>query len=399
MQQLLKLARVSPVIMKAYRDDKLKLEQVTAFAVSDDHEAQERLLQSFGPHGREARAIRAALTEGVIATDDKRVKFVTLKAYRKAGGEVRPDWFGKDADSGFILDKGLLDRLLAEKFDSARKELAKEGWKWTDAYSGFGYQEQGQFAAPPARVRALARRSWPRKRRSSKPKREKLEQQWESRRTRTPSIPNALMKSASASLKSMTAAKKIGRRKSLPSPGPLLPLARTESLKSCVASCDPRTCRRRTRRPRPKPRSPAPATRLSRGKQSPALSAALVESLTAHKSAALAAELAERPDIALAAVVHGFASRVLLDVLTEGRSLQIAAHPQSLDRVKGSKAFERMEAARKKWRGQLPADADALWTWCLGQKQETLLGASRLLCRRDRERRTGQGRPAARPNG
>ena len=107
--------------------------------------------------------------------------------------------------------------------------------------------------------------------------------------------------------------------------------------------------------------------------QSPSLSAALTESLTAHRSAALAAELAATPDIALAAVVHAMASRVLLDVSTEKRGLQIAAHPQSLHRVEGSKAFEQMEAERQKWRDALPKTPEGLWKWCLEQKQDALL--------------------------
>src|SRR6202035_1352420 len=59
--------------------------------------------------------------------------------------------------------------------------------------------------------------------------------------------------------------------------------------------------------------------------QSPGLSAALIESLTAHKSAALAAGLQQRPDVALAALVHAFASRVL--GLAGESSLQVAASP------------------------------------------------------------------------
>jgi len=98
-----------------------------------------------------------------------------------------------------------------------------------------------------------------------------------------------------------------------------------------------------------------------------------VEDLTAHKSAALAAELSERPDIALAAVVHALASGVLFDVSMERRALRIDGYTLSLHRVEGSKAFEHMEAARQKWRDRLPGDADALWTWCLEQKQKVLL--------------------------
>jgi ParB family chromosome partitioning protein len=103
-----------------------------------------------------------------------------------------------------------------------------------------------------------------------------------------------------------------------------------------------------------------------------AFSAALVESLTAHRSAALAAELQQRPEIALAAVVHAFARRVLFDVCSEDTSLQIAASSQSLHRVEGSKAFTQMEQTREKWRQTIPGTHD-LWTWCLGQDKGVLL--------------------------
>ena len=59
-----------------------------AFTVTDDHEAQERLFAAIDPVRNDARDIRAALTENDIAATDKRVKFVTLKAYEKAGGTV-----------------------------------------------------------------------------------------------------------------------------------------------------------------------------------------------------------------------------------------------------------------------------------------------------------------------
>ena len=57
-QKLLKLARVSPEIIKTYRNDDLTLECVMAFTVTDDHEAQERVLADFDPERNDARDIR-----------------------------------------------------------------------------------------------------------------------------------------------------------------------------------------------------------------------------------------------------------------------------------------------------------------------------------------------------
>ena len=65
-EKRLKLARVSPIIIAAYRDGKLDLEQVMAFAISDDHKAQEKLLEVLRNMDDDPRSIRRALTDGEI---------------------------------------------------------------------------------------------------------------------------------------------------------------------------------------------------------------------------------------------------------------------------------------------------------------------------------------------
>jgi ParB family chromosome partitioning protein len=77
----LKLGRVSPAILDAYRTGELGLEQVQAFAVSDDQEAQERVWASFSGQRVHPHAIRRALTEGEIPSDDRRARFVGLDTY------------------------------------------------------------------------------------------------------------------------------------------------------------------------------------------------------------------------------------------------------------------------------------------------------------------------------
>jgi ParB family transcriptional regulator, chromosome partitioning protein len=88
--KILKLARVSPKILKAYRAANLALKDVMAFTVTDDHDAQERVFAAMTPW-QGAQDIRPAPTENEIAATDKRVKFVTLKAYEKAGGTTGRD--------------------------------------------------------------------------------------------------------------------------------------------------------------------------------------------------------------------------------------------------------------------------------------------------------------------
>ena len=368
-RQLLKLARVSPAVLKAYREGKLILEQVMAFAVSDDHAAQEQVLEQVRPT-HTPRCIREALTENEIPASDRRVKFVGLKAYEKAGGAVRHDLFSEGEESVFILDAATLDRLVTEKLASAAQELAKEGWKWTEPRAVFGHEEQGQFRGlRPERAPLPPKLAKKAKKLAAEA--EKLQRQYEDA-GEDAEYPDRLDDLHERLDEIDRCREEVWTPETLAMAGAVVTIGNGGKLEILRGLAKPEDMPKESKKGKGKA-APASGEAAAEEDQSAALSAALTESLTAHKSAAIAAELAERPDVALVAVVHGLASRVLFDRLREDGSLQIGAFPQSLHRVEGSKAFERIEAARKKWRGQVPGDAEALWTWCLRQKQDTLL--------------------------
>jgi ParB family chromosome partitioning protein len=71
------------------------------FTVVDDHEMQERVWADL-PDWRkdDPDTIRELLVEHEITASDRRVQFVGLKAYEKAGGAVRLDLFS-DMTSNF----------------------------------------------------------------------------------------------------------------------------------------------------------------------------------------------------------------------------------------------------------------------------------------------------------
>jgi ParB family chromosome partitioning protein len=104
----------------------MSLEQVQAFTVSDDHEAQERVWSGLPQWSRSPGDIRQALTEGEIPATDKRVRLVTLEAYEAAGGTVRRDLFD-DRNSGYVVDGQLLDWLAREALDAAAESVRAEG--------------------------------------------------------------------------------------------------------------------------------------------------------------------------------------------------------------------------------------------------------------------------------
>jgi ParB family chromosome partitioning protein len=131
-RQRLRLASVSPRLLEVYAEDALTLDQLMAFTVSPDHERQEqvfnRLAQSYD---KAPYAIRRLLTEGAVRASDKRVQFVGVEAYVEAGGGVLNDLFQSD-DGGWLQEVALLDRLVAEKLEREADAIRAEGWKWVE---------------------------------------------------------------------------------------------------------------------------------------------------------------------------------------------------------------------------------------------------------------------------
>lgn len=128
----LKLARVSPSVMTAFREDKLSLDMVMAFTITDNHDDQDALLQwidslSYTPA---PEAIRSRLLpDQKIRSDAPLVKFVTLEAYQAAGGHIAADLFSA---SSYLLDMPLLHKLAEEKLARLEAEILADGWSWVE---------------------------------------------------------------------------------------------------------------------------------------------------------------------------------------------------------------------------------------------------------------------------
>jgi ParB family chromosome partitioning protein len=351
-RQRLKLGRVSENVLAAYRAGDLTLEQVQAFAITDDHAAQERVLNELPHRSEHPDDIRAALTQDEISARDKRARFVTLAAYEEAGGSVRRDLFAQGEDGVFLLDADLLDRLTLEKLQQEAEAVKAEGWKWVEAVCELDTQAQGDFRKrAPSRMPLSDEAQAEEKGLSEEYSTlyESYEEPDEETSERLDAIEariEELNETAYGYTPDVLAI--AGAIVTIRSNGEL------QVVRGLVRGED---------EPEAEEDAPEPKAR-------PEYSAALVASLTEAKSAGLSAALAQQPAIALAAVVHVLASRVFHRHHNDS-SLQLSVTVTRLREP--SRGTSELDAAHERWAERLPEYDAELWQWCLSQQQDTLL--------------------------
>jgi ParB family chromosome partitioning protein len=365
-QKLLKLARVSPKIIKAYRNSDLTLECVMAFTVSDDHDAQEKVLADFDAGHNDARDIRDALTESDIAATDKRVKFVTLKHYEKAGGKLRRDLFSDDDSGVYIEDATLLDTLVTEGLAKKARPVRAERWKWVEVIHDFGYQQSSGYKriypAPVPLTDAEQKQLD-----SLQAEYAALNDAWnESDEQEAPERLDELEKLISA----IEDRDGVWTPEQLALAGAVVSLDHAGKIKIERGLVKPGDMPKQSRKANNANTAHTPGTETAE-EQPAGLSAALIESLTAHRSAALAATLLDAPDKGLAVIVHALAQDIFIHC--HNTVLELSGRTQSLKLVEDSTAFQRLEQARETWGQRIPGTHDGLWQWCLEQDQSVLL--------------------------
>ena len=142
----LKLANVSPRLLADYRADSVTLEQLMALAITDDHAAQEAAFYESPQWQRSPEALRDHLThEEIDAGRDALAKFVGVQVYEQAGGAVRRDLFADEQNGIFLTDAALLDSLSKERLAPMAEQVQAEGWGWVDVAPRATYADLHQF--------------------------------------------------------------------------------------------------------------------------------------------------------------------------------------------------------------------------------------------------------------
>jgi ParB family chromosome partitioning protein len=358
-QKRLKLACVSPILIGAYRQGEMTLQHVMAFTVTDDHAAQERVWNELSEWQKnDPDAIRDTLTVDEVTASDRRVKFVTLKAYEKAGGTTRRDLFSAGDDEGvFIEDIVRLETLVAKKLTKTADKLREEGWKWVEVRGTFDHEEWSQ-----------CERRYP----EQVPMTAEEEAEWEQLTTEYESLwaMDELDDPQQARLDQIT--DRIAALENRPDLWPPETLAIAGAVVTLGHSGE-ESVHTGFVKPEDAPARGKRKAKSEAGGGGSMFSASLIESLTAQRSVALNAALIARPSVALAATVHAMAAQVFYNQSREDRVLQITASLQSLHRVEGSQASATIEAAQDSWASQIPGEPEDLFVWCLAQTPDRLM--------------------------
>jgi ParB family chromosome partitioning protein len=148
-RQRLRLGAVSPKLMQIYRDGDLALDQLMAFAITEDHARQEAAFERLS-FNRDASTIRRMLTEAHVAATDRRAVFIGAEKYTEVGGTILRDLFTEDR-GGYFEDVALLDMLVMAKLGREADALMEaEGWKWAQVFLDYPHSHGLRRTYPQA---------------------------------------------------------------------------------------------------------------------------------------------------------------------------------------------------------------------------------------------------------
>jgi ParB family chromosome partitioning protein len=376
-RQRLRLGAVSPTLMAIYREGGLTLDQLMAFAVSEDHARQEQVFEQLS-YNRQPYAIRRGMTEAKAPASDRRAIFVGAEAYAEAGGTILRDLFTEDG-GGWFEDVALLDRLAAEKLAVLAEDVrVREGWKWAlaslDYPHGLGLRrvyphrvertpdEQAQIDAIAAEYDSLVEQ-WAHI--------EDLPAEVEARLGEIDAAleahgdgyafePDEVARGGVLVALGQDGEARIERGLIRPEDEPPAPEAEAEPSSEADGSrVDDGTA----------PEAPAVEDEDEPDGLTP-LSDRLVADLTAHRTAGLRDVLAENPHAAFIAVVHALVARTFYAGGDPATCLDLRAASYPLDRdavgIEDSPAGRKIAERHEAWARQVPADAKDAWAFVVG---------------------------------
>lgn len=374
-RQRLRLGAVSPKLMQLYRDGELTLDQLMAFAITDDHARQEAVYERL-PFDPDASTIRRLLTESHVAATDRRARFVGLEAYAEAGGTVLRDLFTEDR-GGYLEDVALLDLLVTARLGREADALrAAEGWRWTEAHLDFPHAHGMRRVYPhPVELSAEDQASL----QATQTEFDRLTEQHQTAEE-LPDDVDARFGELETEIDRLEAKRQaydaddVGRggafvvlnhdgtirvERGFVRPGDEKPQAETGS----DSDAEARDEEAREGEEAGLDGEDDEGASDEEDEDQP-LSDALVRDLTAHRTLGLRLNLSEQPDVAIVAVTHALAAHIFYFganahvVGIQPVKCDLAAHADGIEDTPAGKAWSDRHA---NWARQMPKDVAGLW--------------------------------------
>ncbi|WCT23098.1 ParB/RepB/Spo0J family partition protein [Acidovorax temperans] len=388
-QRRLKLANVSPRLMADYRADAVSLDQLMALAITDDHAAQEAAYYDAPQWQRHPPHLRERLTEREIdAYRHPLVRFVGLDSYEAAGGGIRRDLFAEGDAGVYLTDAAMLERLAQDKLAGIAATVRAEGWAWVDATPGVTHADLHAFQ------RARRERREPNKREAARieklqikmhelaeavdaaldaddeEKADALQEEGETVGEQLQALEDGLqdyspnVKAAAGAIVTIDRNGEAVIHRGLLREAEAKALRTLEKLRQGFS--DPEAANDDEGEEDEQPKAAAMSDRLA-------------QRLSAHRTAALQIGVACRPQVALAALVHGMVQTVLFD-RRYGHDLPLGVRLTVQDRLEGmapdlpeSSAAVALREMQQAWAERLPQDDAELFPALLAMGQAELM--------------------------
>ena len=382
-QRRLKLANVSPRLLADYRVDAVSLDQLMALAITDDHATQEAAFYDSPDWQRSPDALRDHLTQDELsAAGDAVARFVGLDAYEAAGGAVRRDLFSDEQQGAYLTDPALLDRLARDKLADTAEQVRGEGWAWIDVVPRATHAELHVFqrarrerrqptkaeakriAKLEAEQQALQDRLDDEDADVSDDDTQGLQDQLDALGNQLDAIDQSLTTYASEVLAQAGAVVAVDHAGAVVVHRGLLRAEHAGRLRERVKGAGRAAV--------------GDAEVGAAGPPKASLSEKLVRRLSAHRTAALQAEVARHPQIALVLLVHHLARRLMCSGY-EGSPINISAtsHVDGLvthaPDIGEAPAATGLREVREAWVERLPDDSSAMFAVLLAMPQTDLI--------------------------
>jgi ParB family chromosome partitioning protein len=389
-KQRLRLGAVSPKLMQVYRDGELTLDQLMAFAITEDHARQEQVYANLS-WNRDASTIRRDLTKANVAATERRAIFIGAQAYTEAGGNIIRDLFTEDR-GGFYEDAALLDRLVIDKLEKIAAEVqVVEGWKWVSVHIDFPHAHGMRRAYPhPVELSEEDAAAYD----AAQDELERLSAEWEDADVDLPDEVDQRLGELEAEIERIDAKRHAYDADEIARGGVFVVLSHDGE-----ARIERGFVRTEDEAPEPEEaedgetviggvRVNGDGEVMEDGDESDddvsaleaedeeveedgkPLSDSLIRDLTAHRTLALRLALGEQPDMALSAVTHALAAQTFYRGGGEAHCLEIrpitaslGGHADGIEDTAEAKALADRHAG---WAGDMPRDVADLWGFIAG---------------------------------